>query len=220
MDCEIVKISRLLSPSKLDNRLTDRAETALRRLPDRQIHAQGELAQVVDQKVIELRPLAIERGEPEAGRVVQARSADPDEAREELLVPSHARDVERKVVALLDGLVRRSVAGVVELEHADGRDDHLDAVNRVLLLRSLERLHRIVEELACSRAEAGDELMPRVGWVRERDASVAGGQVVDEFGDLVTGIAGGHAGIARSREQCKAGDTGQRRPDEVAELFT
>jgi hypothetical protein len=34
----------------------------------------------------ELRPLAIERREAEAGRVVQARPADPDEARKELLV--------------------------------------------------------------------------------------------------------------------------------------
>ena len=152
--------------------------------------------------------------------MVQARPADPDEARKELLVSSHARDVERKVVALLDGLVRRSVAGVVELEHADGRDDHLDAVDRVLLLRSLESLHGVMEELACSRAETGDELMPRVGWVRERDSSVARGQVVDEFGNLVTGIARGHAGIARSRKQCEARDPGQRRPDEVAELFT
>lgn len=152
--------------------------------------------------------------------MVQARSADPDEAREEFLVPSHARDVERKVVALLDGLVRRRIAGVVELEHADRGDDHLDAVDRVLLLRSLERLHRIVEELTCSCTETGDDLMPRVGWVRERNAGIAGGQVVDELGNLVAGVARGHAGIARSREQCETGDTGQRRPDEVAELFT
>lgn len=187
---------------------THRVQSPLRRPPDTEVDAQRELAQVGDEKVVELAALAVERVEAEASCVVEARPTDPDEARELLLVLGHSGNVEAELIRLLDGAVVRRVAGVVELEDADGRDDHLDRVDRVFLTRRLERLDGAVEQVANAVTEVDDEAVARVGGVSERDARLARRHVVDELWNLVTGVARLLTWLLGLFEPGEAGDTG------------
>jgi hypothetical protein len=77
------------------------------------------------------------------------------------------------------------VARVVELEDANARDEHLDAVDRVLLSVTLERVNRLVKHGAGASAELSHELVTRVRGVGEADAGNAVREVVDELGDFV-----------------------------------
>lgn len=150
--------------------------------------------------------------------MVETGATDPDEAREFLLILGDAGDVEAELVRLLDGAMVRGVARVVELENPNRRNNHLDRVDRVVLARSLQRLHRAVEEITDSIAKLGDEAVARVGGVSKRDARFARRHAVDELGNFVACVACLLTRFFGTFEPSETGDTGEGRADGVEVL--
>jgi len=83
----------------------------------------------LDKEIVKLRTFAVEAVEPHPRSLVETYSSNPDETRELSLIASCARDVEGELIGLLDGAIVIVIAGVVEFENANRRNEHLDGID-------------------------------------------------------------------------------------------
>jgi hypothetical protein len=140
----------------------------------------------LNEEIVELGTFAVEAVEPHPRSLVKTRSSNPNKSREFSLVARRPRDIEGEFIRLLDSAVVVVIAGVVQFENSNRRDEHLDGIDRRLLSSgSLERLYSAMEDLACSLAETENELVARIVRILKGNIDGTSRKMSDELRNLV-----------------------------------
>lgn len=98
---------------------------------------------------------------------------DENAPRESFLVLGCSRNLECKLIRLLDSAIVSMIARIIQLEYANARNEHLDAIDRVLSAIVLQRVDRGVKHPTRSFSQGDDEFVPRICGIVEADTCFA-----------------------------------------------